>query len=339
MNLFIVWTRYQSRSENLTIDLSQKLNKTKIVYRDNKPASKIKKVLLYVKYMIQDFYLIFKEKPKLVVLQAPPSYIALAPLIYKTFFNKKLIIIMDMHNAMFRSKWLNALGNKKIIEKINLGIVHNNVVFENINSQNLYNNKQKNKFIVLEDKTVHLLKEKKESTESKRSKKLVFFPASFNDDEPIKEVINAAINNPEVDFVLTGNVKKMELNHNLYMGDIPFNVLITGWISNEEYNNYLLSCDILLGLTIHDDIQMSVSNEGLGANKAMLLSDTKTLKMIYKDSALYVKNNATSISQGINNAINMKKELESNSKKVFIDKQVRYEEQLNNLIDNIKKEE
>lgn len=337
MNLFIVWTRYQSRSENLTLDLSQKLKKTKIVYRDNKPSSPLKKIFLYIKYVIQDFSLLLKENPEFVVLQAPPTYIALAPLIYKFFINKKLIIIMDMHNAMFRSKWLNTFGTKKIIQNINLGIVHNDVVFENINAQNLYNNVIEDKFITLEDKTVKLEVSYKKSIKEVDQRKMVFFPASFNDDEPINEVINVALDNPKVDFVLTGNVQKLKKNHNIQLEDIPVNMIITGWITNEEYNQYLVNCDILLGLTIHDDIQMSVSNEGLGANKAMLLSNTKTLKMIYKDCAIYVNNNTESISEGLIKAINLKEQLEQNSQKVFLNKQERYLGQINNLINKINK--
>ena len=46
----------------------------------------------------------------------------------------------------------------------------------------------------------------------------------------------------------------------------------------------------MLGLTDVEGIQLSVANEALGAHRALVLSDTRILRAMFGDAALFAKN-------------------------------------------------
>lgn len=331
-NVFIVWTKYQARVENLLVDLKKNLGDFEIIYRNNPPAKPIKKFFFYLRYMIKDYKKIKQELPKIIFVQAPPSYALIVPLLVKKF-NKKVKVVCDLHNAMTRNPWLSRLGTQKLLSYCDIIVVHNKVVYDNVINNKLFKKVDHNKIIVLEDKTPYFQKNTTYiDKHGINSKPLIFFPASFNMDEPILDVIKCAKNLPHFQFIMTGNQKKLKRNFNVLPEDLPENVVITGWIENDEYIKLLFECDILLGLTIYNDIQMSVSNEGLGAEKVMVLSDTKALREIYKNGALYTKNDWKSIMKALEYAYNSRLDLKENIKKVKRLKEVRYGEQFSSLV-------
>lgn len=306
-NIFLVWTKYQSRVESLIKDIAQNLGDSKIIYRDNPPANSIKKIILYMIYFFKDLVFIIKSKPKSVFVQNPPSYSLFAPILYKLIINKKVKVISDLHNAMTREPWLNRIGTKFLLSHCDLLIVHNEIVYRGIRERNLFSYINPDKIIVLEDKTPLIKEVERKVTSSADKRPIVFFPASFNMDEPIVEVIDSAKLVPEFRIIMTGNYKKLYSNFNLSEKDLPENVEVTGWIETKDYLDLLKNCDILLGLTIFDDIQMSVSNEGLGAEKVMVLSDMEALRLIYQDGAVYTENSAKSIAKNL--GVAFKKEM------------------------------
>lgn len=336
-NIFLVWTKYQARVETLSEDFKRELGDTLILYRPNPSAHKFKKVLFYLNYFINDLRVLVKESPKRVFVQTPPSHALLAPIIYKKIFNKKAKIICDLHNAMTREPWLNRFGTQKLLTFCDLIICHNEVVYSNILNNNLYKNFNYNNLVILEDKTPNLKEYIQQVNQdiSDKQEPVVFFPASFNNDEPISEVIKAAELLPQFKIIMTGNSSKLKRNFNIEKDNLPDNVVITGWITTEEYKKTLNKCDILLGLTIFNDIQMSVSNEGLGAEKVMVLSDTETLRLIYKDGAQYCENNAVSIAENVQIAYKNSCELKKKVSSVKFEKEVRYKNQLRNLLTKI----
>lgn len=332
-NIFIVWTKYQARVETLKEVLNKHLGKTEVVYRENPPANSFRKILLYLEYFLKDLKYLISNKPDRIFIQTPPSYALLAPIVYKILFKNKTKIVCDMHNAMTRRPWISRAGTEFLIGKCDLILVHNEIVYKNILEQDSFSYFDKEKILVLEDKTPKFEFNSINQRDSERP--LVFFPASFNNDEPIEEVINAAKLIPEFDLVMTGNYKKLKENFNITQEYLPSNIKITGWIPTEDYNNLLLKCDVLLGLTIFDDIQMSVSNEGLGAKKVMVLSDKKALRQIYGEGALYTENKAESIAENLKTAYHQSNNLSLKINKVSENKEIRYNSQLIEVVNII----
>jgi len=334
-NIFLIWTNQQSRVENLSKDIVKDLGSLKVFYNKNPHSNKLKKILLYLVYFLTDFNRIYKYKPKRIFVQTPPSYALLAPYFYKKFINRNCIIISDLHNAMFRNPWLSRLGTKRLLSISDVLICHNNIIYKTVLSDKLFNDTLLEKLHILEDKTPEKSSEYLLYSSDKTNTPIVFFPASFNDDEPITEVLKAAFLLPNLKIIMTGNKEKLKKNFNIKTESLPANVEITGWVDELQYERLLYSCDILLGLTIHDDIQMSVSNEGLGAEKVMVLSNTEALRSIYKNGATYCNNNAASISQSIKDALDNYRTIEVEIRNVKKIKEERYLEQWESVKDTI----
>lgn len=328
MDVFIVWTKYQSRVESLVNEYNKKSKEIKIIYRDNPPTkSKVKKIMMYISYFIKDIQALNTYKPSNIFIQLPPTVSLLATYIYK-ILNKNSKIIGDGHNSLFRKPWINRIGTKILINNLDVLMVHNKAVYEN--TKLLFNNKLK--LIILEDNSIPVRQNQTESNNKIFTKKTkVFFPASFNLDEPIIEFLEAVKDNSNIQFFMTGNKEKLSRNFGINYKEVPDNLTLTGWLSNEDYKQLLIDCDLLVGLTIYDDIQMSVSNEGLSYNKAMLLSKKNTLINIYKNAAIFTENDAPSISKGIKEALDNKQQLIQNSKAVLKEKNDRFHNQFEYL--------
>lgn len=333
-NVFIVWTNYQARVEGIISDLNKKLGPFKVIYRKNPPKKRVIKLINYLSYIIKDFFTILGGSYTCVFVQVPPSYALVAPLIVKKFCNKKIKIVADCHNAMMRSLWLNRFGSKFLLKNVDHLILHNEIIYEE--GLKILSFIPREKVLLLEDKTLNY---KNPGKIQNLSHPAVFVPLSFNLDEPVNEVFKAAAMMPSIHFILTGNPAKLRKNFSVNLDLLPNNIILTGWLSKSDYNFNLINCDVVLGLTIFDDVQMSVSNEALGAENVMVLSDKSALRKIYKNAAIYTSNNSKSISKAILNALQKKEEIKKNIIDVKRLKMKRYQCQINNITKKIKKGE
>ncbi|MEZ5643416.1 MAG: hypothetical protein R3E70_15550 [Burkholderiaceae bacterium] len=75
----------------------------------------------------------------------------------------------------------------------------------------------------------------------------------------------------------------------------PANVRFTDYLALDEFNGLLLGCDLVLGLTTIEGIQLSVANEAIGAGKPLVLSDTTILRELFGAAGMFTPNEAEAI--------------------------------------------
>ena len=126
---------------------------------------------------------------------------------------------------------------------------------------------------------------------------VVLVPCSFQDDEPIPALLEAARLLPTFDFRLTGNPARAEAAG--YTASAPNNVSFTGYLDAADYTKLLIHADIVLGLTTIDGIQLSAANEAVGAGRPMVLSDTTLRRDVFGAAALFAHNDPASLSQAL----------------------------------------
>ncbi|WP_063254841.1 glycosyltransferase [Neobacillus niacini] len=314
-SIFIVWRNYQAR-----VDSMQEHFNYEVFYIDKSFKSKKLKPFEYLfKGLITLMKLIIK-RPTVIWVQLPPTPVMYVLYFYKLFF-KNSVIISDCHNGMFRKPWVSTPFAITLINKLsNVILVHNSEIYNEV----IKNFKiSSEKCYVLEDNSIEM----SATIENKKNegKPTVLFPASFNEDEPIDQILKAARSLPDINFVITGNLKRANIFHDI--SNASSNVIFTGWISKEEYNRLLKNSDIVLGLTKFEGIQLSVANEAVGYEKAMVLSDTKILKELFYKGAIYVQNEEDSLISGITEAINCKNQLEKETKELKIERKQKWLEQ------------
>jgi glycosyltransferase involved in cell wall biosynthesis len=133
----------------------------------------------------------------------------------------------------------------------------------------------------------------------------VLMPCSFNIDEPVDTVFEAAKQIPHIDILISGpqerGVSRFDYSKK------PDNVKLLGYLSSEEYETAFRQSDVVLGLTTEYHIQLSVANEATGFEVPMVISDTKLLRELFYKGAIYVETlNPTAIASGILEAIDKK---------------------------------
>ncbi|WP_253485347.1 glycosyltransferase [Natronocella acetinitrilica] len=129
---------------------------------------------------------------------------------------------------------------------------------------------------------------------------------TYSDDEPIDELIEALRSIEGVTSYLTGNYSKTRYANELasFKED---GVVLTGYISEIDYVDLMASVDVVVVLTIHEDLLTCGAYEAISLEKPLVLSDTHALRSYFRGAATYVKPTASSIGEGITELLEKKK--------------------------------
>ena len=163
-------------------------------------------------------------------------------------------------------------------------------------------------------------------------KKYVIIPFSFSPDEPIQEVIETARLLPAVKFVMTWNSDKLS---NDMKKDFPPNILLTGYLQINDFNNLFANSGVALVLTTHEAVQLSGMQEAMAFEIPAVVSDLRTTRFLYKSYPVYVTNDSRSIADGITLAFQNRPELEVRMKKLRLESEQEFFLQLDQLMTSL----
>lgn len=244
------------------------------------------------------------NKPSVVWIQLPQVPLLWPVLLYK-LINRKTLIIADCHNAMFRKPWCKFPFGLSIIHYCDAIVVHNEtqklVAIEHGLPSEL--------LVVLEDAPASIsFEEMKGVIDLTNPRPWFLFPASFAEDEPISELIDVAIEIPEVTFFITGSLARAK--QKIDISKLPPNIHLMGFLPLEQFDWLLLHCDVVMALTKYDGIQLSVCNEAIGFGKPMLVSGTPLLRKLFPKGTVFIDNESKKdFIRGCNDAIQRNSEL------------------------------
>src|SRR5208283_3617477 len=160
---------------------------------------------------------------------------------YTRLFNCAYIV--DAHHLATMGRWskipFGFWFNKMIMNKGLMTLVHNESIKQLTDKQGI-------RSMVLETKVPSLQTIKKKQTVHNFT---VMVPCSFDADEPVREIYEAAGMMPETTFYVTGNYSR--LNRKL-LRMCPANVTMSGFLSENDYDSMLNSADAILVLTTDD---------------------------------------------------------------------------------------
>jgi glycosyltransferase involved in cell wall biosynthesis len=273
-----LWITWESQRRNKTLSKALGLE----LYQLEINAHRI---IRYPALLIKTFWLYATERPHTIFAQNPSIILTTFTVLYGLVFRKKIII--DAHNAgVFpfegRSKLATSL-TKFLFRNCYLTIVTNNSLKEYVESCN-------GRAFVLPDPFPEIAFSEEIELKGKHNFVLI---CTWAEDEPYEEAIKA-FSGLDSDWVLyvTGNSKGREKQLSI---DIPENVVLTGFISNEYFDNLLHACDCVIDLTTREDCLVCGAYEAVSAEKPLILSDTAALRDYFKSSAFYTQNTATSL--------------------------------------------
>jgi glycosyltransferase involved in cell wall biosynthesis len=150
--------------------------------------------------------------------------------------------------------------------------------------------------IVLHDKipTIELPRERIELPNGRN----ILFVCTFASDEPVAEVISSARNlGPGFNIHITGNYRNGGLDPSA--PDFPENIHLLGFVSNELYEAYMYSCDVILVLTTAEWVIVCGGYEAVALGKPLVTSNTRALKEFFQGKALHTDPNPDAIAKAI----------------------------------------
>lgn len=247
------------------------------------------------RYLVSSFStikILWRYSGKTVFVQNPSIVLSFISVVFKSIF--KYTLIVDAHNSgVFPPKKLQKLANF-INRNADYVIVTNEGLASFIKSIG------GNPLVLPDPLPAILPDEYKNGSWENVSSPSVLTICSWASDEPYSEVILAAQSVPDVKFYITGNSKGRELACNFRL---PENVVLTGFVSENDYRHLLIKADVIIDLTTREDCLVCGAYEAVAVNKPLILSDTKALRSYFGDVASFVKNDAKSIAEAVHDLI------------------------------------
>jgi len=295
MSIYVAWIDFQRRQDSICklLDIECKY------FPVARSAGLLRKLIGYVKNIFLTVSFVGMRKPSVVWVQVPQTPALGAVLMAKWLFRLHLVVVADCHNAMFRKPWSTFPFSKFLLNASDFILVHNDDVRDAAKDFIVH----PNKILVVPDAPAVFDANGLESFtanqglafhDGKREFSAIF-PASWAADEPINELIEAIQRIEDVTLLITGR-PKMALAKSLSNDD---KVKLTGYLSVNDFDTLLLGADFIFALTRHNDVQLSVCGEALGAGKPLICSDTPTLRRLYTDVAVFATNDAEGLSLAI----------------------------------------
>jgi glycosyltransferase involved in cell wall biosynthesis len=294
MNKRAIWLSWENQRRNR--ELSTALNIPLFEFAE---IDSIENPLLkYILGLTKTILVVIKTKPKIVFCQNPSIVLSLLILIFKIISDLRVVI--DAHNAgLFplgsQYKILNWLS--RIIQRYaDLTIVSNDKLKMQVELN-------RGRAFVLQDKIPEL---NSNLLKNLKGKYKILFICTYADDEPFEMVFEAAkYIKKDIFIYVTGNFNKKSINP----GELPANVILTGFMPDNEYVAMLYSVDATIDLTNRENCLVCGAYESTAAGKPMILSKTRALMEYFNQGVVYVEHNIDDIANGIAEVIERRNEL------------------------------
>ncbi|MHA2062630.1 MAG: glycosyltransferase [Candidatus Sifarchaeia archaeon] len=261
--LFICWTEENSRSSSLAFHLGAK------VFFVHTKISK-NKLCILLRYIINSLITLVvlnEKRPDVIFVQNPPVFAILIVWLYCIFF--KCRYVADTHSGTFTyMRWAMFLWLYRILSKhalVNLG----EVPFQ-LTTDRIYG--------------------------FKRNFNVVFVNR-YGKNKPIEVVLEAAQKLPLIDFYVTGKIKYMPKT---ILRRIPDNVILTDYLTNEDYIALIQGCNIVISLTMNNHTMQNGAYEALALGRPIITSNWPVLCHTYYKGALCIENKSDSLVKAIN---------------------------------------
>lgn len=303
--LWVTWESHR-RSKELALEFGSKYYP--LVYDAVRP-------LRYIVLSGRTIILLVKEKPDMVFCQNPSIVLTSLLTLLKQVFRYKLIV--DRHSNFkleYRDlkslKWMVFhLLSRWTVKNADLTIVTNEELKRLCESMG-------GRAEVLQDKLPDLSAEYLRMPPSfmkNMEKTQVMFVTMFDPDEPINEIIEAGKSLTDCVCYLTGNYRK-RYSDSVAKKYSEHEVLFTGFIPDEDYLSLMENVDLVVVLTKKDLILNCGAYEAISMNKALILSDTPTLRGYFGSIAEYSKCSSNEIEVNVRKAVNSVFEMTYNMK-------------------------
>lgn len=253
-------------------------------------VSNLNRFVKHPYFIIKTFLILMKVRPNILVIQNPSIVLAVFVCFLKKLkiFSYKLIV--DSHNE----------GVKPFYKKFNYflfiySFIHKTADLNIVTNEKLGNIVHYNggKHFVLPDRLPFVENVNRINLKGKFN---YLFICTFAKDEPVANFLIASSRLDNSDCVyITGDYKKWK--NDIY--NLNTNIIFTGYLSDNDYWNYLYSVDCVIDLTMIEDCIVCGAYEALSLGKPMLLTDSEVLRSTFSMGAIFTNNDTHSLEKNL----------------------------------------
>ena len=293
--IFITWAKFQRRP----YVLSEQLGAVPY-FLGMRRKYRIFRPFEYFLKTLQTWWIVWRNKPKIVFASNPPIFCPLA--IHMCSFLTRISLVIDSHNSAIVGWWVRLPFSTLIMNSALVNIVHNDAIKEIAEKANIKS------IIVIEDKIPEFTSIKKIKLEGRFNIAVISSAFTSVSDEPMEEIIKAAEIFSEAHFYISGSpaeAKKYKFP--------PNNITFTGFLNDRDYINLLCSVDAIVALTLRDKTQLAAASEAIGAGKPLITSNFQVLREMFPKGVIFVNGDYRSILGGFkeakDNIVQLQKEI------------------------------
>lgn len=277
--LFLTWIQHRRTRhlcERLDITLIELISKNKGISR-------------YIELTIRTLKTLKTRRPRVLIVQSPSVVLSLLCLALRPVFRYRLII--DAHNEAvepyLHSSIFIRVITRLILKKSDTVIVTNKQLANYVTQQGGHP-------IVLPDGIPTPLPVTKIKLKGRFNIVLI---STFAGDEPFDIVVDAMrLVKPEIQLYVTGNPEKLT---DETRNSLPENIILTGFLSENDYWSTLASADAIMDLTTMDNCLVCGAYEAIALEQPLLLSKSAASMELFSDFAVFT----TNTTQGLVSAI------------------------------------
>jgi glycosyltransferase involved in cell wall biosynthesis len=280
---YISWAPYCSRSDNTARELG---GTSHMVYRESFGSRRATVWLKYLAQALDTFRILPRERPDAVFVMSPPVFAVLTVWFWSRLH--RVPYVVDAHTAAFlhpRWKYFQRLHNA-LCRRAATTIVTNDFLAAQLRSAGAH-------VTIIRDVPVEYRGTSDFRPEGPFTVAVV---CSFNDDEPVAEILGAAAQLDDVRFYVTGNPKYLDPS---LTASLPRNVTLTGFLSDEAYGSLLTHADAVLTLTTRDHTMLRGAYEAVYQGTPVIVSDWPLLREAFGRGAVHVNNTADAIASAV----------------------------------------
>jgi len=283
--LYISWAESCSRSEHTARELGGTSYMVYLPFFGSHPLSILPK---YLGQFFMSLWLLVRHRPDALFVMSPPLFASFPALLWKWLFG--VPFVLDCHTGAFtnrrwrRLQWLQYFLCRQA-------------------ATNLVTNDHLKELIELHGSKTTIVRDVPVEFETTDEYLLptgfnIAVVCSFNYDEPISEMFTAAsqLVDGDTNFFFTGNPKYLRPE---VADQRPDNVVLTGFLSDQQYGSLLCQADVVMTLTTQDHTMLRGAWEAIYQKTPVIISDWPILREAFDIGAIHVDNSQESIVQAV----------------------------------------
>ncbi len=281
--LYVVWKHQQRRAEVLAHRLS-----ANSVYLPNRFVSRYLRPLDYLIKLLATFVAILRDRPQLVIFQAPPPYPALAS------FAVGVPYAIDAHNVSLQGRWTRVPLARWAVDRAAFVIAHNDEAAALAAGLHPHA-----RVLTLRDPVVEL---PGTGEADRREPDSVLCICSFGADEPLDVLFALTSARPGLRFYISGDPRQA---NGVWLDRLreADNVTVTGYLPTDAYRDLLARVGAVVVLTTRPATQPSGACEALSADAPLVLSRTSTTEAMFGEWAQLAQNEGEALAQALDRAL------------------------------------